>query len=155
MTSRTGLEFAYPWERPLGARPIDDGRAEFRVWGPRATTIGLIIDGGREHPPARGLGVFETVTDTAPNSDYAYVVARGATALPDPCSRWQPHGLRGRSRILAGPPARDDFVAPALADAVIYELHIGTFSEAGTFDGAIPHLDELVHLGVNAIEIMP
>jgi maltooligosyltrehalose trehalohydrolase len=95
------------------------------------------------------------VTDTAPNSDYAYVVAPGDAALPDPCSRWQPHGLRGRSRVLAGPPARDDYVAPALADAVIYELHIGTFSEAGTFDGAIPHLDELVQLGVNAIEIMP
>ena len=63
--------------------------------------------------------------------------------FPDPASRWQPHGLRGRSRLLdtgAFEWTDDGFRAPALRDSVLYELHVGTFTEEGTFDAAIPHL---------------
>ena len=66
--------------------------------------------------------------------------------LPDPLTRWQPEGLRGPSRLFdtrALPGARDAFTAPRPHDLVVYELHIGTFSEEGTFTGAIAHLDEL------------
>jgi maltooligosyltrehalose trehalohydrolase len=161
MTSDRGPaqpEEAYPWEHPLGARRIDAQFAEFRVWAPRARDLTLVIDGRPEPLTDAGHGVFETVAvlDPAhPDGDYAYLVAPDGDPLPDPCSRWQPHGLRGPSRV---PPAADrprPFDAPALADLVIYELHVGTFSEAGTFDGAIPHLDALAELGINAIEIMP
>jgi maltooligosyltrehalose trehalohydrolase len=157
MNRGDGSHGAYPWERPLGAHRIDDEQAEFRVWAPRATAIGLVVDGRHEPLADAGYGIFETVTvsDPAHPGDYAYIVAPGDAALPDPCSRWQPHGLRGPSRVLGDPTPRDDFVAPALADLVIYELHIGTFTEEGTFDAAIACLDELVALGVNAIEIMP
>ena len=80
------------------------------------------------------------------------------TPLPDPCSRWQPDGLRGPSRIvdpLEFEWTDGDFRTPGLHDAVLYELHVGTFSPEGTFDGAIPFLAELAELGVTAIEIMP
>ena len=69
---------------------------------------------------------------------------------------WQPDGVRGPSRILdtssfeiaAGPKL-------ALDELVVYELHVGTFSAAGTFDGVVPRLRELRELGVTAIELMP
>jgi maltooligosyltrehalose trehalohydrolase len=78
--------------------------------------------------------------------------------LPDPCTRDQPRGLRGPSQVLdtrAFAWTDDDFETPGLADLVLYELHIGTFTPEGTFDAAIEHLAQLGELGVNAIELMP
>ncbi|HET6548995.1 MAG TPA: malto-oligosyltrehalose trehalohydrolase, partial [Solirubrobacter sp.] len=75
-----------------------------------------------------------------------------------PCSRWQPHGLRGPSRIVdpfAFEWTDGEFRIPGLQDAVVYELHVGTFSSKGTFEGAIPHLASLAELGVTALELMP
>ena len=148
----------YPWEGALGARPRPDGTTEFRVWAPRAETLALRVS-DREHELAdAGHGVFEAAVEAGPGpgDDYAFVV--DGTELPDPCSRWQPGGLRSRSRVLD--PGRFEWtdaghqVAP-LAEQVLYELHIGTFSAEGTFDGAIPHLRELADVGVTAIELMP
>jgi maltooligosyltrehalose trehalohydrolase len=155
MPRASGSQDAYPWERPLGARLIDAEHAEFRVWAPRAREVALLVDGWRESLTDVGFGVFETLAPAAPNSDYAYLVAPDGDPLPDPCSRWQPYGLRGPSRILPDAPPPAAFTAPPLGDLVVYELHIGAFSEAGTFDGAVPYLDELAALGINAIEIMP
>jgi maltooligosyltrehalose trehalohydrolase len=75
---------------------------------------------------------------------------------PDPCSRDQPHGVRGPSRIVETA-AFDIAPGPGLAieELVLYELHVGTFSAAGTFDGVIPRLAGLRELGVTAIELMP
>ena len=70
--------------------------------------------------------------DATAGDDYEFVL--DGTPLPDPCSRWQPHGLRGPSRVF-DPHAYDwrdsDFRTPGLHDAVIYELHVGTFSPGG------------------------
>jgi maltooligosyltrehalose trehalohydrolase len=146
----------YPWERTLGARPLDDERAEFRVWAPRAETIELRLGGEVQPLSSAGFGVHETVVPTPPGVDYHYVV--DGHPLPDPCTRWQPEGLRGPSRLFdarALPGTRDGFTPPRPHDLVVYELHVGTFSQAGTFAGAIEHLDELAQLGVTAIEVMP
>jgi maltooligosyltrehalose trehalohydrolase len=88
--------------------------------------------------------------------DYRLVV--DGEAWPDPCSRWQPEGVRGPSRVL-------DATAFAWSDAgwsgvpvddlVLYELHVGTFSDEGTFDGVVSRLRGLRELGVTAIELMP
>jgi maltooligosyltrehalose trehalohydrolase len=98
-----------------------------------------------------------TVADLADPPTYRFVLPDGA-ALADPASRWQPDGVSGPSRGVD--PGEfgwtDDGFQPApLSDLIIYELHVGTFSVAGTFDSAIEHLDELVDLGVNAVEPMP
>ncbi|MDQ6729335.1 MAG: alpha-amylase family glycosyl hydrolase, partial [Actinomycetota bacterium] len=144
---------AYSWERTLGGRIVDAQRAEFRVWAPRADTVAVAV-GGAEHAMSdAGHGVFEAVVPAAAGDDYGFVL--DGKRLPDPCSRWQPQGLRGPSRLVADPPRDHGFRPPALRDLVVYELHIGTFSPAGTFDGAIAHLAELAELGVTAIEIMP
>jgi maltooligosyltrehalose trehalohydrolase len=143
----------YPWERPLGARPRDDGTTEFRVWAPRAEALSLRV-AGRDIPLEHaGYGVYEAVAPARPGDDYWYSVS-GQT-LPDPCSRSQPEGIRGPSRIVepAGPGPRIEI--PRMRELVIYELHIGTFSAQGTFDAAIEHLSGLAELGVNAIEVMP
>jgi maltooligosyltrehalose trehalohydrolase len=145
-----------PWERALGASPRPDGNTEFRVWAPRPESIALKV-GAREVPlEDAGQGVFEVVTEAAAGEDYAFVV--DGHELPDPCTRWQPDGLRGRSRVLdpADLHSSDDgFRLGPLAEQVLLELHVGTFSREGTFDGAIPHLRELAETGITAIELMP
>ena len=155
----------YPWERPLGARPLPDGGTEFRVWAPRvAGGPRLLLRPGRpgnwssravsgalplEHA---GYGIYELVAEAPAGTDYCYLI--GNRRLPDPASRWQPLGLRGPSRVYAPSPPRR-FAANPPAEQVIYELHVGTFSAEGTFAGAIPYLPALAQLGVTAIEIMP
>ncbi len=141
-----------PWERPLGSRVLDEERTEFRVWAPSAATITLWVAGRGVALHEIGDGVHEVVTNAQPGDDYWFEV--DGQRLPDPCSRWQPDGLRGPSRVFAPtPPA--PFERPPAAELIIYELHVGTFSAEGTFDGAIPHLPELADLGVTAIELMP
>ena len=142
-----------PWERPLGARVLDAERTEFRVWAPRAETIALRVNGDDVALDDAGYRVYETTAAARAGDDYVFVI--DGEELPDPCSRWQPQGLRGPSRVTGLPDRRVGFAAPTLPDLVIYELHVGTFSPAGTFDAAIPYLQELARLGVTAIEIMP
>ncbi len=153
----------YPWERPLGARTLADGRTEFRVWAPSGEPR-LILDPQRRRgsigpprtPPLAmehaGHGVYELAIEVASGTDYCYLV--GGRRRPDPASRWQPYGLRGPSRVYA-PASAPVFMPKPMQEQVIYELHVGTFSEQGTFAGAIPHLAELAALGATAIELMP
>ncbi|MFZ0042048.1 MAG: malto-oligosyltrehalose trehalohydrolase [Solirubrobacteraceae bacterium] len=156
MSDPFGAGDRYPWERPLGARRIDDVRVEFRVWAPRADDVRLLAGGERHKLQDAGYGIYETVLETtAPDVDYQFVLD-GADALADPCSRWQPEGLRGPSRVFdARALPTDSFVASSPEDLVIYELHVGTFTPEGTFEAARRHLQELADLGITAIEIMP
>ena len=94
--------------------------------------------------------------EASPGADYAYVI--DGIEFPDPATRWQPHGLRGRSRLLdtgAFEWTDTEFRTPSLRETVLYELHVGTFTAEGTFDAAIGHLRGLRELGVTAIELMP
>jgi maltooligosyltrehalose trehalohydrolase len=101
-----------------------------------------------------GDGVFEGHVHGASGDDYLFVLD-GDAAYPDPCSRFQPRGVTGPSRVIdtsfeiaAGPDL-------PLEDLVLYELHVGTFSEKGTFDGVVQYLPALKEVGVTAIELMP
>jgi maltooligosyltrehalose trehalohydrolase len=143
----------FPWERPLGARPLGDGTVEFRVWAPRAKSISLWLGRERVALEAVGYGVYKsTVAGAGAGAEYSYEIDGGK--LPDPCSRSQPKGLRGPSAVIEIAPAPRAAV-PAPAELVIYELHVGTFTQAGTFEAAGDHLGELAEIGVTAIEIMP
>ncbi len=146
----------YPFERRLGAFPLRGGRAELRVWAPRAQAVAVRIGDADTPLTHAGYGIHEATVDAEPGADYRFVV--DGTAWPDPCSRWQPEALRGPSRIL-DPGAFEwtdaQFRVPGLQDAVLYELHVGTFSPEGTFDAAIPYLKDLAALGVTLIEVMP
>ena len=145
-----------PWDAPLGAFPMPQGGTRFRVWAPRASQLALDREGVQTPLDNAGYGVYEAEAPAAPGIDYAYVV--DGVRLPDPCSRWQPEGLRGPSRVLdtaAFAWTDADFAPPRLRDLVLYELHVGTFTPDGTFEAVIPELRALRELGVTAIEVMP
>jgi maltooligosyltrehalose trehalohydrolase len=128
----------------------------FRTWAPRAERVEVEVD-GRIHPMTEeGFGVHEVTVQAAHGTDYRFVL--DGEPLPDPSSRWQPEGIRGPSRVLDPSTftwTDDGFPGIDPARAVLYELHVGTFTQEGTFDAAIEHLAGLAELGVTAIEIMP
>jgi maltooligosyltrehalose trehalohydrolase len=143
----------YPWELALGARPLSGGTVQFRTWAPAAGSVLLRLEGTDVELRDAGYGIYEAAPEGAAGDDYWFVL--DGVELPDPCSRWQPDGLRGPSRVLRQL-APAPFSAPlSLAELVIYELHVGTFSREGTFEGAIPYLGRLAELGIGAIELMP
>jgi maltooligosyltrehalose trehalohydrolase len=145
-----------PWERPLGAVPEQGGPTTFRVWAPRAREVSVEV-GGRSVPLTPHGGVFESLAEAGPGDDYRYRLD-GGEGLPDPCSRDQPEGVRGPSRVVdAGAFAWDEGGWAGLdrRGLVLYELHVGTFTPEGTFAAAAERLPALAELGVTAIELMP
>jgi maltooligosyltrehalose trehalohydrolase len=146
----------FPWERRLGATPIAEDVVEVRAWAPRAERVAVCV-GRDEHPlQAEGFGVHASRVPACAGDDYWLVL--DGRRLPDPCSRWQPRGLRGPSRVVD--PAAFAWTdhgwrPPSLHDTVLYELHVGTFTPEGTFDAAVQHLPALRELGITAIELMP
>jgi maltooligosyltrehalose trehalohydrolase len=137
--------------RRLGAVPVGDGTVEVCVWAPDARAISVRAD---EDVPLHREDEFWVGSFTG--EDYRLVV--DGEAWPDPCSRWQPEGVAGPSRVLdtsAFEWSDDGWSGVSLDDLVLYELHVGTFSDAGTLDGIVPRLRSLRELGVTAIELMP
>ena len=145
--------------RPFGAVPVGDGLVEFRVWAPNAATVEVerVTRGERHALAEAGGGVHAATVPADCGDDYLFVLD-GDQRRPDPCSRFQPHGVRGPSRVVDPGTFqwRDDgWSGVALDDLVIYELHVGTFSPEGTYDGVRTKLRELRELGVTAVELMP
>ena len=143
------------WQRPFGAVPLSEGGVEFRVWAPFASRATVRVRGGEHELEAAGEGIFAAELAAEPGDDYLFVLD-GGRAVPDPCSRHQPEGIRGPSRIVD--PSRFE-IEPGpdlrLDELLLYELHVGSFTRQGTFDAAIPCLRRLRELGVTAVELMP
>ncbi|UXA10630.1 malto-oligosyltrehalose trehalohydrolase [Mycobacterium sp. SMC-8] len=131
---------------------------EFRVWAPRPERVQLDVD-GTLHPMRRGEdGWWRAVVDAAQDARYGFVLDDDPKVLPDPRSPRQPDGVHERSQLWrSAPDAPSDagWQGRAIEGAVIYELHVGTFTPEGTFDSAISRLDHLVDLGVDFVELMP
>ena len=142
----------------LGAKVRADGIV-FRVWAPACRTVDVIVDGRRPLAMTRQPdGTFEVTTPgLAAGARYQYRLD-GDRHRPDPASRYQPDGVHGPS-VAVDPGSftwtDEGFRGRKLADYVLYELHVGTFTRTGTFEAAIPHLPQLVELGVTAVELMP
>ncbi|MEZ5239337.1 MAG: malto-oligosyltrehalose trehalohydrolase [Microthrixaceae bacterium] len=155
-------------ERP-GATAIDGG-VRFEVWAPRAESVSVVLDpDGRRNihamqcpapgDPASTWSVF--VEGVGHGDRYRYrlqLEGGGEEELADPASRHQPDGVSGPSAVVdtgrfAAPPA--SWGGVELADAVIYELHVGTFTSEGTLDSAAGELPRLASLGVTLVELMP
>jgi maltooligosyltrehalose trehalohydrolase len=132
----------------------------FRIWAPAASNAVELVLGDRRLPMQRGdtAGWYELVVDEASaGTDYAFAVD-GGPPLPDPRSPWQPAGVHGPSRTVdhaAFGWTDGGWRGIELPNAVLYELHVGTFTAEGTFDAVIDKLDHLVDLGVSAIELLP
>ncbi len=128
------------------------------VWAPRARAAEL-ESGGRALAlePIEGGWWRAGAADLPAGADYAFRID-GKGPFPDPRSPWQPSGVHGPSRALdhAQFAWRDSgWQPPPFASGIIYELHVGTFTQEGTFLSAIARLDHLARLGVTHIELMP
>jgi maltooligosyltrehalose trehalohydrolase len=144
---------------PLGASVLVDGAVELRVWAPKAEALAAEVGTGRElcDLSPEGRGYWSTRVSARAGDDYMFVVD-GARRVPDPASRHQPTGVHGPSRIVD--PSKfswsdEGFGGIPLRDAVLYELHVGTFTADGTFDAAIARLGDLARVGVTTVELMP
>jgi maltooligosyltrehalose trehalohydrolase len=145
---------------PLGAT-VRDGAVEFRAWAPVARRVQLQLEDPEatlelaREPGDHGLWSLRTGA-ARPGSRYRYRID-GGEPLPDPCSRFQPLGVHGPSQVVDPAFAWQDAGWPGLRreGLVVYELHVGTFTPAGTFDGVAGRLPYLRELGVTAIELMP
>jgi len=138
-----------PWPQ-LGAL-TREGVVVLHVWAPRASNVAVRLRGREQRLSPDGHGLFAAELAVEPGDDYLLVV--DGRALPDPCSRFQPEGTRGPSRVVQ--PACPRPLGLELDDLVLYELHVGTFSPSGTFEGVVEQLPRLRELGVTAIEVMP
>lgn len=160
----------------LGPTPVRDG-VFFRVWAPRATTVAVrqvSADGNTVeltpesvHPHSLAFPLVSNVDGTGYFSGLVPGMEAGALYCylldetlerADPASRCQPQGVHGPSQVL-DPSSHvwqdGDWQGMALADFIIYELHVATFSPEGTFAGVEQRLDYLCELGITAVEIMP
>nr|MDQ3578797.1 malto-oligosyltrehalose trehalohydrolase [Actinomycetota bacterium] len=129
----------------------------FRVWAPERERV-RVISGEAHHEMTKGGDGWWQVSIPDPPTDYAFLVDDDEKALPDPRSRWQPHGVHGPSRRYdhaAFPWTDTAWTGRTLAGSVLYELHIGTFTAERTFDAAIDRLDHLVELGIDLVEVLP
>jgi len=153
---------------PIGAEVQPAGGVHFRVWAPRRREVEVIIemphavDGGRTLPghrlEAEGNGYFSgLVADARPGNLYRYRLDGGA-AFPDPASRFQPEGPHHSSQVIDPGAYRwsdGAWRGAAIEGQVIYEMHIGTFTQEGTWRSAMRELAELADCGITTLEVMP
>jgi maltooligosyltrehalose trehalohydrolase len=132
---------------------------DFTVWAPQRKRVRVVVNDTEYEMTRSSRGWWcAPVPNAGPGSDYAFRLGEEDTPLPDPRSRWQPRGVHAASRVYdhrAFGWTDQLWSGRALAGSVLYELHIGTFTPAGTFDSAIDYLEHLAELGVDLVEVMP
>jgi maltooligosyltrehalose trehalohydrolase len=144
----------------LGATDLGHGRCEFLVWAPNVSSaaVHLLSPEERIEPLERSSFGYHSAVIRNVGSGSRYVFRLdGDRDRPDPASRFQPMGVHGPSEVIdEGFPWEDQhWCGIPLKDLIIYELHVGAFTQKGTFDGVISCLDDLRRLGMTAIELMP
>jgi len=143
-----------------GAMCLSEGRCQFTVWAPLHNRVLLRLHGkeSRTLPMQRLENGYHTleVEGAGAGTRYTYVL-NGTSEYPDPASRYQPEGVHGPSEVCTEefPWTDEDWSGSPLSDYVIYELHVGTFTDEGTFEAAVKRLPDLKALGITAIELMP
>ena len=132
----------------------------YRVWAPRPEDVRLHLNG--ETIPMTQTDGGWWIADREPQvgDRYGFELFDGtewSKTVPDPRSQYQPDGVHGLSEVISPDFAWSDdaWTGRILPGSVIYELHVGTFSPSGDFDGVIERLDYLKNLGVTAVELMP
>ena len=146
-----------------GASYLGGGGCRFTVWVPDAQAVDVVLVSTADGPSARVVSLeplpsgyhARTVENVAPGQRYKIRIA--GSDIPDPASRSQPDGVHEASEVVD--PSYDwkdgDWLGIPLRDYVLYELHVGTFTPNGTFDGVVEHIADLKEIGVTALELMP
>jgi maltooligosyltrehalose trehalohydrolase len=134
---------------------------KFEVWAPNAKSVELLIGQRRIALQARDGGHWQGDAEIGADEGYRYSLD-GGNPIPDPRSRWQRDGVHGPSYVVdpaalrdPGPAGHSKFNAVALREAIIYELHVGTFTAEGTYRAAQEKLPHLKSLGVTHLELLP
>jgi maltooligosyltrehalose trehalohydrolase len=143
---------------PFGAELFGNNSVRYRFWAPTQSKVKVVIEGTIHEMNQLDHGWHQcVVAGVHAGSRYKYVLDDG-TQVPDPASRFQPEDVHGPSEVIdpRGYAWNDAaWRGRRWQECVIYELHIGTFTQEGTFRAAIGRLDWLANLGITAIEIMP
>lgn len=147
---------------PFGTELFDDGRVRFRLWAPTAEKVNICLGSGKAEAvlpmAAQQEGWFGIITEMATVGTHYRFEIDGKLRVPDPASRFQPQDVHGPSEVIdpcAWKWQDSHWHGRPWEEAVIYELHVGTFTPQGTFAAIHEKLDHLVNLGVTAIELMP
>jgi maltooligosyltrehalose trehalohydrolase len=146
-----------------GPQPHADGTTTFSLWAPAADEVELVL--GPDGEDTRQLmeqldrGWWRSSVRAGHGDRYGFSLD-GGPVRPDPASRWLPDGVHGRSAVLdhgalGVTPAPSGWRATSVLDGAIYELHIGTFTDEGTFDAAAERIRHLPDLGITHVEVMP
>jgi maltooligosyltrehalose trehalohydrolase len=142
---------------PFGAEVMAEG-VRFRLWAPGAKRVELVFENRSASMRSAGDGWFEcTDAQAAQGTLYRYRID-GELLVPDPASRFQPRDVEGPSEVIdphAFQWSDQAWRGRPWNEAVIYELHVGTFTPQGTYNGVKTKLSELADLGVTALELMP
>jgi maltooligosyltrehalose trehalohydrolase len=149
---------------PIGAELIGPDQTHFRVWAPKARGVDLVLEDSAGKNPrqtchalqAEEAGYFSGQAKAGAATRYWFRV--NDHLYPDPVSRFQPDGPHGASRIID--PARfrwtdSHWPGISLKGQIIYEMHVGTFTRAGTWGAAAQQLEELARIGITVVEMMP
>ncbi|HWF86971.1 MAG TPA: malto-oligosyltrehalose trehalohydrolase [Vicinamibacterales bacterium] len=144
---------------PIGADYLGGGLTAFRVWAPAARRVELVVEGG----PTIGLnaedaGYFSGTAQAGPGARYRFRLDQAERLYPDPASRFQPDGPHEASEVIDPSTfmwSDQEWRGLPLEGQVMYEMHIGTFTQEGTWTAAMRQLPELARIGVTTIELMP
>ncbi|OMB85197.1 malto-oligosyltrehalose trehalohydrolase [Mycolicibacterium conceptionense] len=131
---------------------------EFAVWAPTPDRVRVDVDGTLHDMTRADDGWWRAEVRCRADARYGFVLDDDPTVLPDPRSARQPDGVHERSQLWQPAPGAwtdDGWTGRSISGAVIYELHVGTFTPEGTFDAVIEKLDHLLDLGVDFVELMP
>ncbi len=133
----------------------DDGTTTFRLWAPALDEVGLAVGDRTSSQMTRGEdGIFHLRAEAQAGDSYVFDIGNGLK-IPDPASRFQPNGVHAPSRLVDVIQPISTWKGVEKNDLIIFELHVGTFTEKGTCKTAAERLPELVDLGVTAVELMP
>ena len=147
---------------PIGAECLRSGGVHFRVWAPRAKHVSVVLGAGGDEGECalapEPSGYFSgCAPEAAEGTLYRFRLDEGGP-YPDPASRFQPQGPAGPSRVVDPANFRwtdAGWAGASLRGQILYELHVGTFTPDGTWEGARTRLGDLADLGVTCIEMMP
>jgi len=149
---------------PIGAELISENQAHFRVWGPKALEVEVVLENASEGKTqlcpltAEPGGYFSGAANTGVGARYRFRVNGAENCYPDPASRFQPNGPHGSSCIVDPTTFRwsdADWPGLEIKGQVFYEMHTGTFTTKGTWRAAAEQLPELARIGITVIEMMP
>jgi maltooligosyltrehalose trehalohydrolase len=147
-------------DNTIGATYLGRDRTRFLVWAPFSERLEVHIIEPQERLISlneSGNGYFEAVAENTPIGTLYFFRLDGQSEYPDPASRFQPRGVHGPSQVVNPdfPWGDSHWHGLPLQKYITYEMHIGTFTSAGTFNAVVEHLEELKQLGITALELMP